>query len=186
MCRTHFTGSRPRIEVAGRGRCHAGYRCAWRWCQREVALITVPEIGRSVDWRRVRAGMSPFKRGPGNWASARQIKRAAECALRPPGKNDCLMKFPCPGNSDSTEIGEVTEGMWLVGSYRMQRPRHRAALFEGNSWQLRRPTGDIQFPEHQQESGIAYRHHCADQIAGVAFHCPPQSDIAQQNADPGD
>jgi hypothetical protein len=49
----------------------------------------------------------------------------------------------------------------LIGSYRMQRLRHQNAMLEENSRQLRRPTGDIQLPQHQQDGGIAHRQQCA-------------------------
>jgi hypothetical protein len=54
--------------------------------------------------------------------------------------------------------------------YRMERLRHRRALLDGNSRKLRRPTGDIQFSNYQEDGGIGYRQHCADQIAGDVVH----------------
>jgi hypothetical protein len=51
----------------------------------------------------------------------------------------------------------------------MQRPRHRAALLEGNSWQLRRPAGDRQVPKSQQDGGVDYCQQCAKSRTPPSF-----------------
>jgi len=78
-------------------------------------------------------------------------------------------------------------GHYRAALGRMERLRHRRALLDGNGRKLRRPTGNIQFSNYQEDGGIGYRQHCADQIAGVVIHCSPHTEIQigfrKQNVD---
>ena len=82
-----------------------------------------------------------------------------------------------PPHCTAGRNGHYRAALGRGSRYRMKRLRHRGALLDGNSRKLRRPTGNIQFSNYQEDGGIGYRQHCADQIASVVVHCSPHTEI---------
>jgi hypothetical protein len=65
-----------------------------------VATIDVPAIVAIVGAAAGKIGNTVIERASPELGKRTTNKKAAERTLRPPGRIDCLLKFPPPGNYD--------------------------------------------------------------------------------------